>query len=198
MNKVKLGPQTLLYPMPALLIGADSNGKPDFMTAAWCGIANSDPPMLSVAIRHTRHTLIGIRQNMAFSVNVPSTDLVRETDYCGVTSGARVDKVNVCRFRVFYGKTRAPLIEQCPVNLECRVVHILDLGSHALVIGSIEETHVSEDCLTDGKQDVSKIRPLVFVDEPESQYVAYGKVVAKAFSIGQELREREKSLRKEG
>jgi flavin reductase (DIM6/NTAB) family NADH-FMN oxidoreductase RutF len=122
MNKAKLGPQTAIYPMPALLIGADCNGKPNFMTAAWCGIVNSDPPMLSVAIRHHRHTLIGVKQNMAFSVNVPSIDLVRETDYCGVASGAKVDKVSVCRFKIFYGKLKAPLIEQCPVNLDLRLL----------------------------------------------------------------------------
>jgi hypothetical protein len=81
----------------------------------------------------------------------------------------------------------APLIEQCPVNLECRVVHMLDLGSHSLVIGRIEETHVSEDCLTDGTPDVNKIRPLTFVTSPAARYQALGELIAKAFSIGKEL-----------
>jgi flavin reductase (DIM6/NTAB) family NADH-FMN oxidoreductase RutF len=90
---------------------------------------------------------------------------------------------------VFYGKLdNAPLIEQCPVNLECKVVHILDLGSNSLVIGQIEETHVSDSCLTDGKPDVNKIKPLIYTTAPASQYQALGKVLAKAFSIGKELK----------
>jgi flavin reductase (DIM6/NTAB) family NADH-FMN oxidoreductase RutF len=100
-----------------------------------------------------------------------------------------VDKVEACQFEVFYGELdNAPLIEQCPVNLECKVIHILDLGSHALVIGRIEETHVSESCLTDGKPDVSKIRPITYVMSPVTRYQALGEVLAKAFSVGKELK----------
>lgn len=188
MDKTTMGPQTLLYPMPTLLVGATVDGKPNFMTVAWGGIAGGDPPMVCVAIRHSRYTLKGIRQNMTFSVNVPSVDMARETDYCGIISGAKVDKVAVCRFEVFYGKVdNAPLIEQCPINMECKVVHMLDLGSHSLVVGRIEETHVSEACLTDGKPDISKVRPFAYSTAPV-QYQAMGEVVGKAFSIGRELK----------
>ena len=187
MAKILLGPQTLIYPMPALLVGAQVDGKPNFMTVAWGGIANSVPPMISVALQHHRHTLKGIRQNLAFSVNVPSCDMVKETDYCGSVSGAKVNKAEVCRFGVFYGKLdSAPLIEQCPINLECKVVHILDLGSHSLVVGRIEETHISENCLTEGKPDVDKIKPFTYVTSPSRQYQAFGEVIAKAFGVGRE------------
>lgn len=192
MAKVTLGPQTLLYPIPALLVGANIDERPNFMTVAWGGIVNSDPPMISVAIRHHRYTYRGIKQNMTFSVNVPAADMAREADYCGMVSGDKVDKVAVCQFKVFYGKLgNAPLIEQCPVNLECTVVHILNLGSHALIVGRIEETHVSEKCLTDGQPDVSKVNPLVYSAAPARQYQALGEVIAKAFSIGNELKSRE-------
>lgn len=189
MGKILMGPQTLIYPMPALLVGANVDDKPNFMTVAWGGIANGEPPMISVAIRHQRYTLKGIKQNMTFSVNVPSTDMVSETDYCGIISGAKFNKAQVCRFKVFYGRLdKAPLIEQCPVNLECKVVHILDLGSHSLVIGQIEETHVSDNCLTDDKPDVSKIKPFIYTTSPANQYQTLGKVIAKAFNIGKELK----------
>jgi flavin reductase (DIM6/NTAB) family NADH-FMN oxidoreductase RutF len=126
---------------------------------------------------------------MAFSVNVPSVDLVKETDYCGIATGPDVDKVKVCQFNVFYGKLdTAPLIDQCPVNLECKVVHILDLGSHDLIVGRIEETHVSDDCLTEGKPDVNKIKPLVY---SANQYYALGENIGRAFNIGKELKVRE-------
>ena len=189
MAKVRLGPTTAIYPMPAFLIGANVDEKANFMTAAWSGIVNGEPPMVSVALRHQRHTLKGIRQNLTFSVNVPSVDLVRETDYCGIAPGTKVNKAEVCKFNVFYGKlNNAPLIEQCPINLECRVVHILNLGSHSLVIGRVEETHVSEHCLTDGKLDASKIKPFIFTREPDSQYQAFGEVIGKAFRDGRELK----------
>jgi len=188
MGKIMMGPTTLVYPMPVFLVGANVDGKPNLMAVAWGGIANGQPPMISVAIQHHRYTYRGIRQNLTFSVNVPSVDLIRETDYCGITSGAEVNKVEVCQFKVFYGKlNNAPLIEQCPINLECKVVHILDLGSHALIVGRIEETHVSESCLTDGEPDVNKIKPFIFTAQPASQYWAFGEVVGKAFSIGREL-----------
>jgi len=188
MGKILMGPKTLIYPMPVLLVGANVDDKPNFMAAAWCGIANSEPPMISVAIQPHRYTHRGIRENLTFSLNVPSVDLMRETDYCGIISGSKANKVEACQFSVFYGKlNNAPLIEQCPVNLECKVVHILDLGSHSLIIGRVEETHVSESCLTDGKPDVDKIKPLIYTTEPARQYHALGEVMGKAFSIGREL-----------
>ncbi len=188
MTKVTMDNKTLVYPLPAFLIGANVDGKPNFMTAAWSGIAGSTPPMITVALRHNRYTLKGIRQNMTFSVNVPSVDLVKETDYCGTVSGAKVDKVEACQFKVFYGKLdTAPLIEQCPVNLECKALHILDVGSHALIVGRIEETYVSENCLTNGEPDVDKIKPLTYVTQPGRRYQALGEVVANAYSIGREL-----------
>ena len=193
MGKIVIGPGTLIYPQPALLVGANVNDKPNFLAVAWAGIACENPPMISIAIRHIRYTLIGIKQNMTFSVNVPAIDMVRETDYCGIVSGSEVNKIKVCRFKVFYGKLgSAPLIEQCPVNLECKVVHILDLGSHSLIVGRIEETHISESCLTDGKPDIDKIKPFSYITDPDSQYQALGEVIGKAYSIGKELKKREK------
>ena len=194
MGKILMGPTTLICPMPVLLVGVNVDGKPNFMAVAWGGIANGEPPMISVAIRYNRYTHRGIEQNLTFSVNVPSVDLVREADYCGITSGSKVNKVEVCHFNVFYGKLdNAPLIEQCPVNLECKVMHILDLASHSLIVGRIEETHISESCLTDGKPDIDKIKPLAYIGTPvpDRRYQYLGEVIAKAHSIGRELNTRE-------
>ncbi len=181
MTKVTVENKTVVYPMPAFVIGANVDGKPNFMTAAWSGIAGSTPPMITVALQHHRYTLKGMKQNMTFSVNVPSVDLVKETDYCGVVSGSKTDKVADCGFKVFYGKlATAPLIEQYPVNLECKGMHILDLGSHELVVGRIEETYISDDCLTDGKPDVTKIKPIAYVGR---RYMTLGEVVGGAFTV---------------
>ena len=190
MKKITLGPQTLVYPMPAFLIGADVGERPNFMTAAWSGIAASTPPMITLALQHHRHTLKGIRENGVFSVNVPSAELVRETDYCGLVSGTtKADKVKDCNFTIFYGKLKkAPLIEQCPVNLECKVVHILTLGSHTLLIAQIEEVHVSEDCMTDGQPDRAKIDPLMYVTGADKAYFRIGEKIGPAYKIGLEIR----------
>lgn len=188
MKKIRTGPKTLLYPMPAFLVGADVDGKPNFMTAAWSGIACSTPPMLTVALQHHRYTLKGIQQNGVFSINVPSADLLRETDYCGLFSGDKVDKVAACGFKIFYGVLKtAPMIEQCPLNLECKVMHTLYLGSHALLVALIKEVHVSEECLSNGEPDVGKINPLIYVTGAEKAYYGYGERLAAAFSVGQEL-----------
>ncbi len=189
MAKVTIGARTLLYPLPTVLVGANVDGKPNFSAYAWCGIVNSRPPMLSVAFQHHRHTLKGVKQNGTFSVNIPSVDLVRETDYCGIVSGRDTDKVADCKFNIFYGKlTNAPLITECPVNLECRVLHILNLGSHEMVVGQIEEVYATDSCLTDGEPDVQKIKPFLWAARPANQYMEFGKPVGEAFSIGKQLK----------
>ena len=178
MTRQKIGGHPFLYPMPMLLVGADVDKKPNFMTAAWGGIACGEPPMISVAIGISRYTLAGIRKNGVFSVNLPSVDLIKQVDYCGVVSGTDIDKVKECGFKVFYGTlNKAPMIEQCPFNLECRVEHQLELGSHVLIIGRIMEVYVSEECLTDGKPDIKKIKPIVLSTVPDSKYYGIGDVV---------------------
>ena len=184
MKKVKLGPQTLLYPMPAVLVGAQVKGKPNFMTAAWCGIAASTPPAISVAVQPARYTLDGIKANNTFSINIPSVDLVEKVDYCGIYSGHKVDKSQI--FQIEYGKLKtAPFIQECPVNLECQVIHSLELGSHILFIGEIVETYIKQDCLTDDKADPAKIDPIVY-STVARQYQRLGAVVGQAWEIGKQ------------
>ena len=148
MSKTKLGPDTLLYPRPAVLVGANIDNKPNFMVVALCGIGALKPPAITLAILKSRYTLTGIRKNGTFSVNISSSSMAMKTDYCGVNSGRKTDKSQV--FRTFYGELKtAPLIEECPVNHACKVRHLLDMGSHTLIVGEIVETYVSDDCLTD-------------------------------------------------
>jgi flavin reductase (DIM6/NTAB) family NADH-FMN oxidoreductase RutF len=184
MEKKKLGPQTLLFPMPAVLVGATVGDRPNFMTAAWCGIAASKPPAVSVGLQKVRHTLKGIIEKDTFSINVPSAALARQVDYCGIYSGAKRDKSEL--FDIFYGSLKtAPLIRECPVSLECRVIHRLDLKSHDLVIGEIMETYVSEDCLTGQKPDPEKIDPLIYTPVV-MKYQRLGEVVGNAFNMGKD------------
>jgi flavin reductase (DIM6/NTAB) family NADH-FMN oxidoreductase RutF len=182
MDKKKIGAQTLLYPLPAVLVGAMVDGKPNFMTAAWCGIAASTPPAISVALRRARYTFKGVEASGVFSINVPSADQAQIVDYCGIYSGHRRDKSEI--FHVDFGSLKnAPLIAECPANLECTVIHTLDLDSHILFIGQIMESYVNQDCITDGKPDAVKIDPLIYCTGTE-QYHHLGEAVGRAFSIG--------------
>jgi flavin reductase (DIM6/NTAB) family NADH-FMN oxidoreductase RutF len=188
MTKIQITPQPLLCTTPTVLVGSMVNGKSNFMAVAWCGVANSLPPMVSVAIRASRHTLKGIQQYKEFSVNIPSTEQVKEADYCGIISGAKVDKTKICGFNILFGNLKnAPLIEQCPVNLACRVEHIISLGTHELVIGRVEETLVTETCLTEGKPDMRKIKPIIYSAGSTMEYIAFGESLGKAFIIGRDL-----------
>jgi len=189
MSKVTLGPSVILYPLPTVLVGANVDGKADFVAVAWCGVVNSRPPMISISLQHARYSLKGIRQNKTFSINIPSVDFVNETDYCGMVSGADTDKAADCKFDVFYGKLKtAPLIEQLPLNIECRVFQETDLGSHVLIIGELEEVYATGDCLTDGKPDVAKIRPFLWAARPGNEYYDFGKPIGKAFASGAKIR----------
>jgi len=180
MDKVTFGPKPLLYPMPTVLVGANVGGKPNYMTVAWCGMACAQPPMISVAINHARHTLKGILENKTFSVNVPSAKYAVEADYCGIVTGTRVDKSKV--FENFYGKLKtAPMAKECSINLECKLFNTLDCGSHALVVGEIIETYASSEATTAGSPDVKKVDPIIYSD---GKYFKTGEFLADAFSAG--------------
>lgn len=186
--KTQLGPRTLLYPMPAVLVGVLVHNKPNFMTAAWCGIACSEPPMLSVAIRKPRYTREGITENGRFSINVPRSNHAAWVDYLGIASGRDEDKNANAGIDVFYDEPEhTPMIVQCPVSLVCRVAHILALGTHDLVIGEILQTHIDEDCVVNGTPDVNKIDPLVY-EAGGRTYHSMGPTVGKGFNAGLSLR----------
>jgi len=184
-KKVELGAKNYLYPMPTVLVGATVNGKPNYLAIAWCGIIHGLPPMITVALRKTRYTSPGIKENRTFSVNIPPTEMVKATDYVGIVSGHEVDKSAV--FKTFYGKLKtAPMIEECRINMECKLVDALDFGhSHEVFIGEIMEVYADEDCLKDGVPDIKKIDPILY-STGDSNYWRVGDYLAKAFSVGKD------------
>lgn len=182
MDKITLGPRPIMFPMPTVLVGALVDGKPNYMTVAWCGIAGMAPPCVAVAINHSRHTLKGIKHAKMFSVNVPSTEHVVETDYCGLVSGSKADKSEV--FETFYGKLKAaPMIKECPVSLECEVFKTVDCGSHELVIGKIVEVYADKDCMSDDAPDITKVDPIIYASSSR-EYYHIGEFLADGFAAG--------------
>ncbi|MFA4824663.1 MAG: flavin reductase family protein [Methanoregula sp.] len=180
MEKITIGPMPYMSVMPTLLVGANVKGKANYMTAAWATVACMAPPMVCVAINKARYTAKGIEENKTFSLNVPPAKHAIETDHCGLVSGALEDKSNV--FKSFYGKLKtAPLAEECPVNIECRLFKSVDCGSHLLHIGEVVEIHVDKACVVDGKPDTAKVDPIVYA---QATYWQVGKQIDKAFSVG--------------
>jgi flavin reductase (DIM6/NTAB) family NADH-FMN oxidoreductase RutF len=171
---------------PVAMVGIMVNGVPDFCTVAAIGAAAANPPALATALQPHRYSLKGIKEHMVFSINIPSEALVRETDYCGIVSGANVDKAKECHFKVFYGKLdKAPLIEECPINHALKVIEVLNLNSHLFVIGQIVETFVSEEYLTNGRPDALKIKPFLFAS---GGYYSLGNFLAAPFKAGNEIK----------
>ncbi len=136
----------------------------------------------------SHYTNIGIRENRTFSINLPSVKMVKETDYCGIFSGKKVDKTKL--FDTFYGKLEtAPMIKECPLNMECQLIKTVDFPDHDVFVGEVVETYVDETCLTDEIVDFSKIQPILFVMNDRS-YWKLGERFAKAWNIGNELKNR--------
>ena len=183
MKKVRLGAGTYLIPMPVVLVGALVDGRPNFLTIAYCGVVSYKPPMIEVGLRKGRYTSAGIRENGTFSVNIPSEELIEATDYCGIVSGSKIDKSKL--FEVFYGELEtAPMISECPLNLECRLVQVLDLGgTHEVFIGEIVETHAGVEYVDGGRPDTESIKPFVFSASDDS-YWGLGEKLAEAFKVG--------------
>jgi len=184
--KQKLGEENVLYPMPTVLVGATVNGKPNFITIAHVGIMTLTH--ISLGINKVHYTNQGIKEHETFSVNIPSETLVKETDYVGLVTGKKVDKSKL--FSVFYGALKtAPMIEECSINMECRLDRIIDFENHEVFIGEVLETYADNSVLSNGKVDVSKIRPLLF-DMPLKKYWSLGSAVADCWNIGKELKKK--------
>jgi flavin reductase (DIM6/NTAB) family NADH-FMN oxidoreductase RutF len=184
--KTKLGSVNCLYPLPTVLAGANVGGKPNFIAMAHVGIM--DMGSVSLGMSKAHYTNAGIKANKTFSINIPSVALVKETDYCGLVSGRDADKAKL--FDVFYGTLQtAPMIRQCPVCMECRLIQIVDFPKHDVFVGEVVETWADEEVLTAGKMDLAKVQPLLF-DMPSHGYWKLGERFAGAWQVGKELEDK--------
>lgn len=182
-----IGAVNALYPMPTTLVGATVNGKPNFLTVAHVGILNHGTPQyLSIGLGKVHYSNGGINQNRTFSICMPSEELVVETDYCGLKTGKKVDKAAL--FDIFYGELKtAPMIRQCPVNMELRLHDVLDFDTHDIFVGELVQTYADDKVLTNGKIDVAKLRPLLF-DMASVKYWRLGEAVGNCWNVGKTLK----------
>jgi len=165
MPKQKLPPQLLLAPLPAALISCGrENGEQSIITLAWVGVVNSEPPMVSIAVRPNRHSHSMIEETKEFTVNIPTVEQADLVDGCGILSGKKVNKFNHFGLTPTRGVLKyAPLIEQCPINMECVVEHKLALGSHNLFIGRVVQSYADAAILDEqGRVDFNRFTILGF------------------------------------
>ncbi|UCD26818.1 MAG: flavin reductase family protein [Candidatus Bathyarchaeota archaeon] len=163
--KVEKKPWAALFPCPVVLVTCvDSEGKPNIITLAWAGTVCSDPPMLGLGIRPHRYSYELIEGAGEFVVNIPTVDILKETDYCGMVSGKEVDKFSITGLTPEPAeKVKPPLIRECPVNFECILKKKIPLGVHHLFLGEIISVHLDQNVLDEKeKLDFNKISPFVY------------------------------------
>jgi flavin reductase (DIM6/NTAB) family NADH-FMN oxidoreductase RutF len=184
MAKRIIKPGPYIVPMPTVLVGSLVDGRPNFMTAAFCGIANFKPPVIGCGLSPTHRTCRGIEEHGAFSINLPDADQVVVTDYCGLVSGDKVDKGTL--FETFTGElAAAPMIASFPLTAECRLIQSVPFGVDTLYLAEIVTVHAEEAVLTGENVDWHKLHPLIFTF-PDSGYWRMGEYVAKAWSVGKQ------------
>lgn len=189
--KKRLSAKPLLYPMPTPLIAAEHEGRRGLFTAAWVGMVSGTPPTIGIAIRSTRNTLHLIEASGCFTVNVPSVGMEAAVDFCGLVSGREIDKFAAAGLTAEPAAlVLAPLVAECPFNIECRVTEIHPIGEYRLVMGEIVETHADEGILTPdgGMVDVGLLDPLVYIPGMR-EYRGLGPKVADAYNVGLPLKE---------
>jgi len=149
-----------LFPVPVVLVTTvDSHGKQNIMTAGWVGVACSEPPMISLAVRPSRYSYELIKSSGEFVINIPTGKILNEVDYCGKVSGRDIDKFQKTGLRpLLASKVHAPLIEQCPFNLECKVRSSLLLGSHELFISEVMVVHIDSKLKMDNNNKYNIIK----------------------------------------
>ncbi len=176
MSKLDLKKQemkgNLLNPLPVTLVGAQVNNRPNFLVIGYmCPFDFGKYVFFSLYKK--RYTRIGIHENKTFSVNIPSIDLLPETNICGSQSGRKIDKSAI--FKVFYGELKtAPMIHQCPLNMECEVTDILDYELNEGIIGKVVKSYANPDCLTNNKLDMRRVNPIIWTIGGDNNYYKLG------------------------
>ena len=189
--KVKLGALPLVYPIPIVLAGANVDGKPNYATLGDCGVMGINPALVYVSLGAKHYTTQGILQNDTYSVNFPSTGMLAVTDYCGIVSGNDIDKSDL--FDTFYGELgTAPMIGECPVSLECRVINEFSVQHRRIFVGEVVQAHVNEEFVTerDGRQviaDMTRLDPIIYA--LDNRYYRIGEAIGVGYGEGRDFRQ---------
>ncbi len=184
--KIKYGPVSLVYLIPITLVGALVEGKPNYTTIGDCGLMGIKPPLVYVSSHIDHHINSGILENKAYSINIPNTKLLAKADYCGMVSGKDLDKSVL--FNTFFGELgNVPMIKECPVCLECKVIKEFSIQHRQVFIGEVVQTHIDNEYLT-GKEeqmvlaDLKKLDPIIYA--LDNNYYKIGEIIGMGYKEG--------------
>lgn len=165
----------MLYPLPAVMVSCQGKDtKPNIITVAWTGTVCTNPAMVYISVRPERYSYDLIKSSGEFVINLTTKKLSKATDFCGVRSGRDVDKFKEMHLTPVPGeKVQAPYIAECPVNIECKVIKIEELGSHHMFLAAVEGVHIDPAYLNEkGKFDLNKAELLSY---SHGEYFELGK-----------------------
>ena len=178
MGKVVWKPGTFEYPIPAVMVSVGDMEKSNIITVAWTGIINSDPAMVYISVRQSRYSYNIIKENKEFAINLTTKNLAYATDWCGVKSGANVDKfkeMHLTKQKANFIK--CPLIKESPVSIECKVEKIIDLGSHTMFMARVLSIDADDKYIDEkGAFDISKCDLIAYAN---GGYYQLGKKIGK-------------------
>lgn len=192
MSKVTWKPGTFLYPLPAVMVSCGTMEESNIITVAWTGIINTNPAMVYISVRPTRYSYKLIKEYGEFIINLTTENLAYATDWCGVKTGANVDKFKEMNLTKEHAKyVKCPMIKESPVSVECRVKEIKELGSHHMFIAEVLGINANEEYIDNkGAFDISKCNLIAYSN---GNYYSLGKKIGKfGFSVQKNKKRRKK------
>ena len=194
MSKVTWKPGTFLYPLPVVMVSCGTMEKSNIITVAWTGIINTDPAMVYISVRPTRYSYQIIKESKEFVINLTTKDLAYATDWCGVKTGAKVDKFKEMKLTKEKANfLKCPMIKESPVSVECKVKEIKELGSHHMFIAEVVAINADEKYIDDkGAFDISKCNLIAYSN---GNYYSLGKKIGR---FGFSVQKKKKTAKKSG
>ena len=194
MSKVTWKSGTFIYPLPAVMVSCGTMEESNIITVAWTGIINTDPAMCYISVRPTRHSYEMIKKTGEFVINLTTKDLAYATDWCGVKTGAKVDKFKEMKLTKEKANfVNCPMIKESPVSVECKVKEIRELGSHHMFVAeklgiNADEKYINEN----GAFDISKCDLIAYSN---GNYYSLGKKIGR---FGFSVQKKKKTAKKSG
>ena len=192
MSKVTWKPGTFLYPLPAVMVSCGYMERSNIITVAWTGILNTNPAMVYISVRPTRYSYNLIKESGEFVINLTTKDLAYATDWCGVKTGAKVDKFAEMHLTKEKAKfVKCPMIKESPVSVECKVKEIKELGSHHMFVAEVLAINADERYIDEkGAFDISKCDLIAYSN---GNYYSLGKKIGRfGFSVQKNKKKKKK------
>ncbi len=162
--KIQINKSTTPIVSPAVVVSVGEWDEANLITLAWVARVVSEPPVMSISIRPSRHSTSLIKKLGEYVINVPNANQIREMDFCGTRTGKKINKWNELNLTKEKGsKVKVPLIKEFPINIECKVIKEVEHGTHIIYLGEVLEVHVDDEIIKDGKLDPLKQNQIVYI-----------------------------------